>query len=282
MRRRQEQLRQRSCQPRSVLALAQVPLQQQRQQQQQQWKREDSTRSDQWRLSRAARQTRVLEQRQQRESVQSAAAQQWRHASHARWQPARGERGAINWTTYAGLWRRCFQADPDDLWGSAPAPGRQWQAQQPDELSAANYSSRSAGEGQADRWAWSSCGSQQPWDLHQQQQQQQSQQWGSHAGPDALPPLLASATAEERLHREVESELRELLGQCRYDLLAFLQVLGVCCVAGSDRQATLKSAWRSSMLRFHPDQLQQRPRREQVVGLVATRLINELWRRPAA
>lgn len=250
----------------------------------------------------------------QRCAAQAGARDQWQRAVEERHAALFGASGRIDWAAYAGLWRRCFaagstDASPDDLWGgAAAAKGQQQQRPHADAGTAAgtraewqgsrvaaeyaaaraaargNDSFEATGFGWSPDWGYRDAAWQQAWT-----QQQHAAAGGGGCSTSGAsshtpqlqqrrPPPAPGASEEERLAWQVEGEMLSLLDACCGDLVRFLGALGIAAAAGGDRRA----AWRAAMLRFHPDQLQRAPMREQVAGAVATRLINELWRQEGA
>ena len=115
----------------------------------------------------------------------------------------------------------------------------------------------------------------------QQQQQQQGWHWGGgqHRQQAAVPAGWAAGTAGAgMLEQQVRAELAAALAAAGGDLARFVSELGIAFeAAGGDRARSLRAARAAALLRFHPDRLRGAGEREQLYGLLATQLLNELW-----
>ena len=109
---------------------------------------------------------------------------------------------------------------------------------------------------------------------------------GQHqqAGHEWVPPSAAlfGAAVGSSMEHQVQAELAALLAQSGGDLLRLVAALGIPFPPAADRRGSLRNARAAALLRLHPDKLVQRTEREQVFGLLATKLVNELWKAGSA
>lgn len=87
----------------------------------------------------------------------------------------------------------------------------------------------------------------------------------------------AEAVAAGSLEEQVRAELAAALEQARGDLLRFVAALGIEFERASDRRSALRNARSAALQRLHPDKLMQQGEREQMRGMIATQMLNELW-----